>query len=460
VQRAFKIAELAVARGKLAQAQRELEEVTAELAECERIHGGSSSAQAHDVQVSGSATGSVTWTSGFCSISSFDPNSKIGNSGVGKAGYVRGLTPLPYVINFENLPTASAPAARVSVTDRLDPNLDWTTFFLKSISFGNTFIQAPQGAQQFTKYVDLRPDKNLIVGIQTDVTSGVFNLLFVSIDPATGKPLRSGSIDGFLDPGQSGSVAFTVTPKEGGRTQTRIKNQATIVFDTNAPISTPVWSNRLDNTNPSSHVLALPATESCPNFKVRWSDTDEGAGTESSTVFVSDNGGPFAPWLTNTAKTSATFKGQAGHSYGFYSIARDLVGNVEAAKTSAEATTQVNSDNACGPPSLSGRAGVTWFSGGILRLNLQLTNTGSGDAQNTLINHLTFRTIGGAGTVTLAAPTLPISVGNLSVGTSTTLTLALNVPSTVAAFSITENGTMQDDLGKLYNYSIGQAVFR
>jgi hypothetical protein len=37
------------------------------------------------------------------------------------------------------------------------------------------------------------------------------------------------------------------------------------------------------------------------------------------------------------------FTGQLGHTYGFYSIATDLLGNVEGSKTSAEATTTVTS---------------------------------------------------------------------------------------------------------------------
>src|SRR5262249_51197727 len=38
-----------------------------------------------------------------------------------------------------------------------------------------------------------------------------------------------------------------------------------------------------------------------------------------------------------------SFTGQLGHTYAFYSIARDLVGNVEGSKSTAEATTTVNS---------------------------------------------------------------------------------------------------------------------
>ena len=51
---------------------------------------------------------------------------------------------------------------------------------------------------------------------------------------------------------------------------------------------------------------------------------------------------PFTPWLTNTTTTQATYTGVGGHTYGFYSISRDLVGNVEPAKSTAETTTLVN----------------------------------------------------------------------------------------------------------------------
>ncbi len=66
-----------------------------------------------------------------------------------------------------------------------------------------------------------------------------------------------------------------------------------------------------------------------------------GAGIASFTIYVSDNGGPFTAWLTQTTAISGVFNGQVGHTYGFYSVAQDLVGNNEPGKTLAEATTQV-----------------------------------------------------------------------------------------------------------------------
>jgi len=97
----------------------------------------------------------------------------------------------------------------------------------------------------------------------------------------------------------------------------------------------------VDLTKPVSHVTALPPTEP-PSFLVQWSGTDTGGpGIASYSIYYSDNGGAFTEWLKNRAITQATFSGTDGHTYGFYSIARDRFGIVEASKSAAEATTLV-----------------------------------------------------------------------------------------------------------------------
>src|SRR5262249_30039941 len=57
--------------------------------------------------------------------------------------------------------------------------------------------------------------------------------------------------------------------------------------------------------------------------------------------FVSDNGGPFTPFLTDTTASSANFPGEVGHSYGFFSRARNLAGVVEPLKNQPDASTKV-----------------------------------------------------------------------------------------------------------------------
>jgi hypothetical protein len=119
---------------------------------------------------------------------------------------------------------------------------------------------------------------------------------------------------------------LTVMSKSTVTTGAVITNRATIVFDANAPIDTPTWSNTIDNTTPTSHVSSLTLTQPSGSFPVQWSGTDVGARTQDFIVYVSDNGGPFSAWQTNTPATSAIFNGSSGHMYGFYTIARDLVG--------------------------------------------------------------------------------------------------------------------------------------
>jgi hypothetical protein len=98
---------------------------------------------------------------------------------------------------------------------------------------------------------------------------------------------------------------------------------------------------KIDATKPVSHVTALPATATTPNFSVQWSGTDATSGVANYTIYVSDNGGPFAPWLSNVTYAQAYYPGSLLNTYGFYSIAVDNAGNQENPKTAAEATTHV-----------------------------------------------------------------------------------------------------------------------
>jgi probable HAF family extracellular repeat protein len=97
----------------------------------------------------------------------------------------------------------------------------------------------------------------------------------------------------------------------------------------------------IDATKPFSHVAALPATASAASFSVSWSGFDSLSGIATYTIFSSDNGGAFVPWISGTTATQATYIGVAGHTYRFYSIATDAAGNQEPAKTSPEAATAV-----------------------------------------------------------------------------------------------------------------------
>jgi Carboxypeptidase regulatory-like domain/CARDB/Domain of unknown function (DUF4214)/Polysaccharide lyase family 4, domain II len=280
-----------------------------------------------------------------------DPNEKSG-PGFGAAGFVAANQTLPYEITFENDPKkATAPAQEVTVTDQLDNDLDWTTFSLGAITFGSNTITVPPGLQSFTTTVattntDGTP-LNVVVTASLDLGTGLATWIFRSVDPATGL-LPAGAKDGFL-PVEDGSgrgiasVYYTIKPKTGLSNGTTFSNTATVVFDTNSPITTNSVPGTIDSVAPTSAVRPLPATESTPSFTVSWSGSDAGgSGIATYDIFVSTNGGAFLPFETNTTATSATFTGQAGDKYAFYSVATDNIGNVQPTPAMAQAVTTVS----------------------------------------------------------------------------------------------------------------------
>lgn len=280
-------------------------------------------------------------------VTALDPNDKVGATGSGSpAHFTTGALPLRYVVFFENKPEATAPAQEVVITDQLDTaKLDLGTFQLGSVSFGNdTVVTPPSGLSEWTTDVDLRPANNLIVRViaALDKTTGLVTWRFISLDPATMQPTNDPTA-GFLPPNKiapegDGAVTFSINAKPNQPTGTEIRNQARVIFDTNAPIDTPIWLNTIDNSPPVSQVLPLAANQGSTHFQVTWSGNDAGAGITSYTIYVSENGGAFRVWLENTTLTSAFYDATPNATVAFYSVARDGAGNLEAAPASPDTT--------------------------------------------------------------------------------------------------------------------------
>jgi hypothetical protein len=105
----------------------------------------------------------------------------------------------------------------------------------------------------------------------------------------------------------------------------------------------------LDTTAPSSTISPLAAQTTSTSFYVSAGGTDPNgpnnsapSGIATFTLYDSANGGAFAPFATVTpADPSATFSGQVGVTYGFYSVATDNAGNTQPAPTSAQETVEI-----------------------------------------------------------------------------------------------------------------------
>jgi hypothetical protein len=106
--------------------------------------------------------------------------------------------------------------------------------------------------------------------------------------------------------------------------------QAFVTIDVDAPISS-VSPLRLVQTN--------------QDFILCWSGTDLGSGIASFNIYSQTNNGPWGLWVGGTTNTCGPFHGAIGSTYGFFSVARDMVGNVESVRYIADTTTTISTNS-------------------------------------------------------------------------------------------------------------------
>lgn len=300
---------------------------------------------------------SELWGNCFGVWFSCDPNDITGPAGFGDDMWSPGDQRLPYTIHFQNDPqVAQVPAREVRIEQTLDDDLDLRSFELAEFGFANMTFSPPKGKLQYSTRLDARDS----LGVYVDAIAGVdvserkVIWYFRTIDPITGQAPTDPDV-GFLpvdddsNRGQ-GFVGYTIRPKAGLPSGTVIDAEASIVFDVNAPIATPAIFNTLDAGLPSSQVTPLVPVSTQADFLVSWSAEDDSAasGIEGVRLYSSEDNGPFELVDVGTESasgdTSVVFHGRHGHSYGFFTIARDNAGNEEPLKSAAEAVVTVGSD--------------------------------------------------------------------------------------------------------------------
>jgi streptogramin lyase len=112
-----------------------------------------------------------------------------------------------------------------------------------------------------------------------------------------------------------------------------------------------------ETIRPVSRLERFPAPADDPYIILNWTGTDTGSGIRDFSIYVSDNGSPFFPWMTRTYRSDNVFQGLVGHTYGFYSIARDYAGNEEV-KTAADITVHISGPLPPPPGDLNGDGNV------------------------------------------------------------------------------------------------------
>ncbi len=194
-------------------------------------------------------------TKTLTNVFAHDPNEKTGPVGFGPDHYLAGEE-MFFSIYFENdAQRANAAAQVVTVTDRLSPNLDWSTLAFGLVQVGQTTLTlAGTGTNAHGEVYLVSQDVVLSVDATLNGTTGELKWVFRTLDPATRLATKD-PLAGFLPPNVTkpegeGHVNFTVRPKAGLAHGTEIRNSASIVFDANEAILTNELSYRIDAKAP------------------------------------------------------------------------------------------------------------------------------------------------------------------------------------------------------------------
>jgi subtilase family serine protease len=257
-----------------------------------------------------------------------------------------------YTIRFENKSSASASAQYIQIDDLLNEKFDINTFELKEIALGENQINITDDHSYYHTRLDLRSSgQDLFVDIEAGINyyTRMARWIFSAIDPKTGEQSED-PLNGFLPPNESdhkgeGYVRFQIKPQSDIESGTIINNMATIIFDRNEPVDTPIAYHTIDLSIPESHVELI----SPPNhleIPLRWGgqDTRNGSGIATYEIYVADNEQAYELWLSQTKATSGFYIGKPGHKYSFYSIATDKVGNVESPPPQPDVVVQLDNN--------------------------------------------------------------------------------------------------------------------
>ncbi len=205
--------------------------------------------------------------------------------------------------------------------------------------------------------------------------------------------------------------------------------------DQNSLVGTGTLSTTwlMDRTLPTSTVGALPAQTMSTSFSVPVSAIDPVAadggppsGLVSIAVYDSVNGGLFTLLGTITPSGdpasdtgSVAFSGQAGDTYGFYSIATDAVGNIQFTPSSAQQTVQIVS-----PVSVSAISAVSPNPRNSAVSSIDVTFSGPINTSSLASGALTLIDNGGANLINGGVTIAPVSGDTYAIGGLSSLTTA------------------------------------
>lgn len=267
-----------------------------------------------------------------------DPNEMTGYEAPSGSRYMKdNVMTVGYDIEFENDPEiANSAAHSIVIENQLDPTkFDLKTFTPKDITISGNKVEL-DGAKSFVQTLDLRPKIDAIAELQCayNVQTGLIRWTFTSLDPMTMEPtddIMQGVLPVNYD-GTSGigNVTYTVNLLKTFPDGTEIPNKASIIFDNNEPIETPLWVNTIDAVTPHGLVDEV-VLKNDTTATIHCTGCDERAGVWKYEVYVKYGSGELWDKVGECLADSAfiNFRVYDNMDYGFCALAVDSAGNVE-----------------------------------------------------------------------------------------------------------------------------------
>lgn len=303
-------------------------------------------------------------------VNSLDPNDIYGYTAESGSKTVKdGQQDVYYTIEFENDPeVATAPAHDIYLTNTLDATkFDLSTFAPTRIIIGSKTAELT-GEQNFVTTIDMRPEINAIAQVEGtyDQKTGTAKWHISSLDPMTMEPTTY-VMDGVLPVNSGGNgigeVMYNIQLKPGLAHNTKVTNRASIVFDKNEAIQTPVWTNVIDRIAPQSHATGAKMLNDS-TAAVSITATDELSGTWRYDVYVQYGEG--SGWWKAAENVpidqQAKVKVYQGMNHGIYTVVTDSAGNVEQKQAAREFTLDVFSPQIETTTNLQLAQGWNWIS--------------------------------------------------------------------------------------------------
>lgn len=269
-------------------------------------------------------------------INAYDPNDILGYVSPSGSHYV-GLNQkkLGYTIEFENDATkATASAHEIVIKDKLDTSIfDCNSIHTSKIVIGKHEVDVDADGE-FVKTIDMRPAINALAEVKLNVSSnGEVVYCITSLDPMTAEsttdmmagilPINNENKDG------EGYIVFDIKLKEGLVDGTKIDNTASIIFDANDAISTPVWSNETDYILPVGYVDGIKQIDA-NHINIEMNGIDERSGIWKYDLYYQAGvGSSWFPLAEDLTSNSYEMEVYDDIDYGFCVVATDMAGNKE-----------------------------------------------------------------------------------------------------------------------------------